>query len=183
MIAYTRKLFKAIEFASWQHRFQRRKGCDHIPYINHPLRVAGMLAEYNDKILENMLLAAVLHDVVEDTGATESDIRKLFGKKVAMLVMEVTDDMSLPSAVRKQKQIEKAPKLSNEAKQIKIADKICNIQDMTNLPVGWTDIRKMNYIEWSKKVVKGCRGVNARLEKYFDRECLTAISKIKGKQK
>ena len=183
MTAFTRKLFKAIEFASWQHRFQRRKGCDSIPYINHPLRVAGILAEYNDKILENMLLAAVLHDVVEDTGARESDIRKLFGKKVAMLVMEVTDDMSLPSAVRKQKQIDKAPTLSNEARQIKIADKICNIQDMTNLPVGWTAIRKLAYIVWSKKVVKGCRGVNSRLENFFDRECIRAIAKIKGKHK
>ena len=116
--------------------------------------------------------------VVEDTEATSGDIKKIFGKKVSMLVEEVTDNMLLPSAVRKKKQIEKAPCLSDEAKQIKIADKVCNIQDMIGLPIGWTKDKKRKYIEWSKKVVAGCRGINARLDECFDETCRMALKKL-----
>ena len=115
------------------------------------------------------LVAAVLHDTVEDTETTPEDVEGLFGAEVRALVDEVTDDKSLPKAKRKRLQIEHAPSLSLHAKEIKIADKISNILDIThNPPAGWSPKRKREYLEWADKVVAGCRGVNQGLDRWFD---------------
>jgi len=173
------KIFEALVFASWQHRLQRRKGNDNIPYINHPIRVASLLTTCNDRQDENLLIAAILHDVLEDTDTSATQLEAMFGKEVTLLVEEVSDDMSLPETVRKQKQIEKAPLLSSQAKQIKIADKICNIQDIVSLSIDWPAERKLEYLAWAKKVVDGCRGVNAALEALFDETFRMAAEKLK----
>jgi GTP diphosphokinase / guanosine-3',5'-bis(diphosphate) 3'-diphosphatase len=95
------------------------------------------------------------------------------------MVLEVTDDKSLPKAERKQKQIEHAPHISNGAKQIKLCDKISNISDvMNNPPDFWDDKRRLEYIEWGEKVVAGLRGVNQNLENYFDELILKARQKF-----
>ena len=84
------------------------------------------------------LVAAVLHDTVEETGTTLAEVEALFGAEVRALVAEVTDDKSLPKAERKRLQIEHAPNLSHHAKEIKIADKISNILEIThNPPADW----------------------------------------------
>jgi guanosine-3',5'-bis(diphosphate) 3'-pyrophosphohydrolase len=88
---------------------------------------------------------------------------------VTKLVREVTDDKSLPKAERKRHQIEHSPALSPGAKQIKIADKICNVRDIGDQPpVGWTADRRQEYFAWAEQVVAGCRGVNAGLDSAFD---------------
>src|SRR6056297_285364 len=104
------ELLTALNKAAWLHRFQRRKGSDRIPYINHPVKVAMLLAQcgYSDTVL---LQAAVLHDVVEDTDYTLEQMASDFSPEVASLVSEMTDDMSLPSKERKQLQIEHAAEL------------------------------------------------------------------------
>jgi guanosine-3',5'-bis(diphosphate) 3'-pyrophosphohydrolase len=161
-------LLSAIKFASEKHVLQRRKGCNDIPYINHTIRVAHILqvtAKENDPVL---LSAAVLHDVLEDTDATEVQLKELFGEEVCSIVIEVTDDMSLTYDDRKRSQIKKAPTLSNKAKLIKIADKISNIQDILTIPLTWSNRRKRKYVEWSEMVVDGCRGINPILDKAFD---------------
>ena len=170
--------FKALEYAAWQHRFQRRKGFSRIPYINHPIKVAGLLIASNTSASKEMIMAAILHDVVEDTDASNEDIIRLFGEKVASIVAEVTDDMSLPSKVRKEKQVEKAPLLSAEAKQIKIADKLCNINDFMNLPIGWSKDKKMKYILWAKRVAGACKGINPQLEAQFDTVTEDSLKKL-----
>ncbi|HEX9962388.1 MAG TPA: HD domain-containing protein, partial [Pyrinomonadaceae bacterium] len=106
---------------------------------------------------------------IEDTETTKEKITELFGEKVCGLVLEVTDDRSLPKAERKQLQIEHAPHLSTGAKLVKLADKISNINDIINNPPhDWSMERKREYIEWGEKVVNGLRGTNAELEKRFD---------------
>jgi guanosine-3',5'-bis(diphosphate) 3'-pyrophosphohydrolase len=86
------------------------------------------------------------------------------------MVLELTDDQSLPKAERKQLQIEHAPHISDGAKQIKLADKISNIRDiLENPPDGWSELRRNEYVEWGEKVVAGLRGANASLEKHFDK--------------
>jgi guanosine-3',5'-bis(diphosphate) 3'-pyrophosphohydrolase len=88
---------------------------------------------------------------------------------VTALVREVTDDKSLPKAQRKQLQVEHAPRSSNRAKQLKIADKICNVRDIAvSPPAIWPLQRRRDYLEWAEKVVAGCRGVNDRLDQAFD---------------
>ena len=160
-------LLKAANFAATKHSSQRRKGYKEVPYINHPISVANTLAE-NGITEPDILAAALLHDVLEDTSGTSEEIEKLFGKRVLNLVLEMTDDMSESSDVRKARQVKETPTLSDEAKQIKIADKICNIYDIINFPIKWTTNRKYKYILWAEAVVNGCRGINPGLEKIFD---------------
>lgn len=161
-------LLAAIKYASEKHILQRRKGCNDIPYINHTIRVAYILQQTGKESNPVLLSAAVLHDVLEDTDATAAQLTELFGEEVSSIVQEVTDDMTLTYDDRKRFQIKKAPTLSNKAKLIKIADKISNIQDILTSPLTWSNRRKRKYVEWSEKVVDGCRGLNEDLDNYFD---------------
>ncbi len=160
-------LIKAGVYAAEKHKYQRRKGFNQVPYINHPLKVAKLLSECGEND-ESLLIAAILHDVIEDTDATEQDITEQFSKEVSDLVMEVTDDKDLPYAVRKELQVKGAGTLSQKAKKLKIADKTCNILDILTYPLDWSTERKLSYLEWAKEVVDGCRNVNPELEKSFD---------------
>jgi guanosine-3',5'-bis(diphosphate) 3'-pyrophosphohydrolase len=163
------KLIEAINFAAKKHRKQKRKGADGEPYINHPLEVLNLLTGVGKVEDFDVLAAAVLHDTIEDTDTTEEEITELFGSKVSKMVLELTDDQSLPKAERKQLQIEHAPNISDGAKQIKLCDKISNIGDiMENPPDGWSKHRRREYVEWGEQVVAGLRGANASLEKHFD---------------
>jgi guanosine-3',5'-bis(diphosphate) 3'-pyrophosphohydrolase len=124
-------LLRAASFAAHKHRDQRRKDVEASPYINHPIAVATVLAIEGGVTDEPILVAALLHDTVEDTATTFEELEQEFGRDVAELVREMTDDKSLDKDVRKQLQIAHAPAASSPAKQIKIADKICNIRDIS----------------------------------------------------
>ena len=157
---------KAIVFASEKHRFQRRKGFEQIPYINHPLKVSQLLSDCGEED-EELLIASIFHDVIEDTDTIAEELTRNFGKGVCDLVLEVTDDKELSYSVRKELQIKSAPGLSEKAKKIKIADKICNIRDIVSYPLDWSNERKLSYLEWAQKVFDGCTGVNSELEATF----------------
>src|SRR5215203_5775044 len=173
------KLMQAASFAAKKHSYQKRKGDDAEPYVNHPLEVANLLANVGKIDDYDILIAAILHDTVEDTGTSPEELTGLFGETVCGYVLEVTDDKSLPKQERKDKQIEHAPHLSRGAKQIKLGDKISNITDvMNNPPAGWSRERKIEYVEWGERVVAGLRGVNAGLENYFDETVRRARAKF-----
>ncbi len=162
-------LFAALMFAAQKHSRQRRKDSDATPYINHPIAVAEILARVGGVTDSATLQAAILHDTVEDTQTTLKELDEQFGLPVRSLVQELTDDKSLPKQERKRMQIEHAPHLSTSAKQIKIADKIHNLTDITpTQPVEWTLQRKREYLDWAEMVVAGCRGCNPHLEQHFD---------------
>jgi guanosine-3',5'-bis(diphosphate) 3'-pyrophosphohydrolase len=162
-------LLKAIHFSADKHRDQRRKDVPRSPYINHPIEVAEILWEAGGVRDAVTLVAAVLHDTLEDTETTPDEIRGLFGEEVLSVVLEVSDDKSLPSPVRKRLQIEHAPHISSRAKLVKLADKICNLYDLIySPPARWTLERRQTYVVWTEQVVAGLRGTNARLEKEYD---------------
>lgn len=175
------KLLEAASFAAQKHRDGRRKGSDAEPYINHPLEVANLLANVGGVSDVDILLAAVLHDTIEDTETTREELEDRFGKRVSEFVLEVTDDKNLPKQERKRLQIEHAPHLSAEAKQIKLADKISNIRDITNNPPHeWSLQRRREYIEWGESVATGLRGVNRPLENLFDQTVANARARLKS---
>lgn len=162
-------LLKALSFAAGKHRDQRRKGNHQAPYINHPIEVATLLATVGGVDDIAVLQAALLHDTIEDTDATPEEIEREFGADVRALVLEMTDDMSLPSAQRKQHQVARAPGLSARAKLIKIADKIANVGDIArHPPPDWTLERRRSYFTWTAEVIDKCRGTNAALEACYD---------------
>ena len=162
------EVLRALVFAADRHRDQRRKDADETPYINHPISVARTLTEagIDDHVL---ILAAILHDSVEDTETTAEELEDEFGSEVASLVAEVTDDKDLPKQVRKDLQVEHAAGGSDRAKQLKIADKIANLLDLARRPPpGWSEARKLEYFDWADRVVAGCRGVNAALDRRYE---------------
>jgi (p)ppGpp synthase/HD superfamily hydrolase len=130
------------------------------------LEVASLVAEATDGSDPSIMVAALLHDAVEDQGATRETIANDFG---ADIVMEVTDDKSLPKSERKRKQIESAPNKSREAKLIKLADKTSNLRAVAQSPASdWSLERRREYIDWAKSIVAGLRGTSPWLEQQFD---------------
>ena len=166
----SRLLIKALAFAAHKHKDQRRKDESALPYINHPIALANVLANEAGITDENVLCAAILHDTIEDTETTKEELIKEFGEKVAAIVLDVTDDKNIKDkALRKQLQIEHAPHISHEAKLVKLADKISNLRDILNSPPkDWDRERKRDYFAWAASVVQGVRGTSASLEKIFD---------------
>ncbi|AJY15143.1 MULTISPECIES: HD domain-containing protein [Burkholderia] len=163
------KLIAAIAFAADRHRNQRRKDEEASPYINHPIALADVLANEVGIEDERVIVAAVLHDTIEDTETTELELLRLFGKDVADIVLEVTDDKSLPKETRKRLQVEHAAHISRRAKLVKLADKICNLRDIAqHPPADWPLERKQAYFDWAKSVVDRMRGVHPGLEAIFD---------------
>jgi GTP diphosphokinase / guanosine-3',5'-bis(diphosphate) 3'-diphosphatase len=164
-------LFDALAFAAHKHRAQRRKDKEASPYINHPIALADVLVNEGGVDDPVALAAAVLHDTVEDTETSYAELREHFGKEVADVVLEVTDDKTLDKAERKARQVAHAHKLSGRAKLVKLADKICNLRDIvSNPPATWPLERKQEYYEWAKRVIDGLRGAHPGLERLFDRE-------------
>ena len=128
------KLIQVLNFAAEKHKNQRRKDVEASPYINHPIALANVLANEGGIANGEILCAAVLHDTLEDTETTETELRDHFGDTITTIVLEVTDDKKLPKAQRKQLQIDHAPHISQGAKLVKLADKICNLRDMLSAP-------------------------------------------------
>jgi len=136
-------LMTALRLSAERHKDQRRKDKQASPYINHPIQVAEILWRVGQINDISTLIAALLHDTIEDTETTIEELRALFGKEIAHAVQEVSDDFNLPTAERKRLQIEHAAKISKRAKQVKLADKICNIYDITHHAVGRKNVSRL----------------------------------------
>jgi (p)ppGpp synthase/HD superfamily hydrolase len=155
----------AADFAAERHKDQRRKGKGQVPYVNHLADVARLLAVATKGADPELVAAGWLHDTVEDTATSHDELVSAFGDNIASLVMEVTDDKSLPKAERKRLQVVKTPAKTPRAKMIKLADLTSNLRQ---LPDDWEVRRIHDYFEWADQVAAGCRGINAELERTFD---------------
>jgi (p)ppGpp synthase/HD superfamily hydrolase len=168
-------VLKAADAAARWHVAQKRKGAAEEPYINHLLEVALLVAEATHGSDTDLVIASLLHDAIEDSGVPREMIADAFGEDVASIVVEVTDDKSLPKAERKQKQIETARAKSQRAKILKLADKTSNLRAIAaSPPSDWSVKRRIEYVQWARKVVDGLRGANPALEKKFDEAARSA---------
>lgn len=110
-----------------------------------------------------------MHDAIEDQNVNAATIASEFGQSVADIVLEVTDDKSLPKAERKRLQVEHAAHKSREAKLVKLADKVSNVRAIADSPApDWTPERRLEYVRWARDVVAGLRGASSLLEQQFD---------------
>ena len=164
----TARLLHAIRFAAEQHRDHRRKGEIGAPYINHPIAVAEQLARAGLDHHTDLLIAAVLHDVIEDTETEPEEMEAEFGTVVTNYVMEVSDDQSLEARDRKRIVVEKIGNKSLEARLIKLSDLIANVHDVVHHPPDWEEKRKGWYFDWCQAVVDEIRGTHPVLEAEFD---------------
>jgi (p)ppGpp synthase/HD superfamily hydrolase len=125
-------LKKALKKAAVLHQGQKRKSIDDVPYITHPYAVAIILSHYTDD--EDLIIAGLLHDSIEDTVYTPEDLEKDFGSRVREIVMGVTEPKEengekLPWKVRKRAYLEKLKTDSEESLLLCAADKIYNMQN------------------------------------------------------
>jgi len=164
------RILAAAQFAAEKHSAQKRKGVAGEPYINHLIEVAELIAGSSPALDANLVMAGFLHDTIEDTGVTAEELERLFGPDVTSLVLEVTDDKSLPKEDRKALQVQNAPKKSERAQILKLADKISNLRSILERPpANWSLERKRQYFDWAREVVDGLTSPNDRLKAEFDR--------------
>jgi guanosine-3',5'-bis(diphosphate) 3'-pyrophosphohydrolase len=163
-------VLRAVQFAAHKHKDQRRKDAEATPYINHPIGLAEVLHTDGGVRDPVVIAAALLHDTIEDTETSYDELRGFFGEEVADTVVELTDTKFLGKEARKRLQVAKAARASERARQVKLADKICNLRDiLASPPAGWSLNRQQQYFDWAKEVVDHARGVNPKLERMFDR--------------
>lgn len=131
---YTNRLSEAFALAEELHRKQHRKGSD-VPYITHLMAVAAIVGEHSGD--EDQVIAALLHDAVEDQGgqATLARIRERFGDDVARYVLGCSDAHSEPKGPwleRKRAFLEGLKDASPQVKLIVAADKLHNVRTLVN---------------------------------------------------
>lgn len=170
----TARIIRALRFAAEKHQNQTRKNQARSPYITHPIGVAGHLIDVGHVRDPDILIAALLHDTVEDTSTTFEEIKGEFGAKVEGYVREVTDDRSLPRSERRKLQIEHAPQKSPGAAMVKLADKFYNLTDLSReIPreedgAPWPTERVDGYFAWAKRVADALPEVNPALKQAVD---------------
>ena len=179
MLPAVRLVSEAAELAARRHNGMTRKGRGEEPYINHLAEVANLLAAATDGADAELVAAGWLHDTIEDTETTPAELAQKFSGRVASLVVEVTDDMTLPKSERRLRQVVDAPHKTPDARLIKIADKISNIRARI-FPKQTAEQREdlRDYTNWAAAVVAGCRGGNAFLDNTFDEAVAQARSTL-----
>lgn len=162
-------ILDALDFAAEKHQFQTRKNKAQTPYISHPIGVANNLITIGEVKDSALIIAALLHDTVEDTQTTLNEISERFGKEVSGYVKEVSDDKSLSKEQRKRLQVINASHKSSGAAQIKFADKLYNLTDLLNSsPEGWSRARIDQYFEWAESVANRLPASNPELKQAID---------------
>ena len=175
-------VLKAADAAARWHVNQKRKGAAQEPYINHLLEVASLVADATDGKDPDLVIAALLHDAIEDQEVPREMIAEAFGEEVAALVEEVTDDKSLEKSERKRKQVEHASSKSGRAKIIKLADKTSNLRTISVSPSPeWSVRRRLEYVAWASEVASALKGANAFLEAEFDKAAASAQQSVTPK--
>lgn len=117
---------QALEVARQAHSGQLRRGSDGRPYIDHPLAVAELLLDHNYG--DEVLAAALLHDVVEKSDTGIEELRERFGERIAGLVEALTEDATIEDYVeRKEEQRERVAHVGGDALAIFAADKRTNV--------------------------------------------------------
>ena len=130
------KLHRAFRYAAKHHKKQERDGTSPLPYISHPTAVASLVRYVGHVEDEDVLCAAVLHDVVEEGGAKHKDLVEKFGERTADLVKELTRDKTLPEGLTEEeawmlktkKMLDEVDAMTPEAKLIKLADRTSNLE-------------------------------------------------------
>jgi (p)ppGpp synthase/HD superfamily hydrolase len=162
-------LARAFLFAAGRHAAQRRKGRAAEPYVNHLAEVADLVARATEGRDPALVAAALLHDVVEDTGTSSEEIEAAFGADIAGIVGECTDDKRLPKAERKRLQVIHAAGKSPRAKCVKLADKTSNLRALAaSPPADWQPERIDQYVAWARQVAAGLLPVEAWLDAEFE---------------
>jgi len=156
-IMYEGNLFRAIQFTSHKHKNQMRK-CFDYPYVTHPMMVFHMVSKYSEN--EAVHIAALLHDIVEDTDTTLGEIEEQFGYEVSQYVAYLSEDKSLGWRERKDLYAQGFIGAPKEVLLIKAADILYNLTDTLNIIEHYPDdqfvknIHKKSWLEQKKIIIE-----------------------------
>lgn len=159
------KIHNAIMFAAVAHKRQLRKGTK-IPYISHPMEVMQILTE--NGCPEDVIVAGILHDTLEDTNAKAEDIENLFGRKVLDIIKAETENKSETWVERKKHTVEHVKRSSKSVQLVCCADKLANIKSIyaDTLKVGDRVFARFSapnkeYVKWYyTEIVKSLTKIN-----------------------
>ncbi|MFW9970358.1 MAG: HD domain-containing protein [Candidatus Odinarchaeota archaeon] len=152
--------WNALSFAFEKYGNLKRKATD-IPYVIHPVRITSILRAvgFNEFEQEELMIAALFHDLCEDTNTSLEEIDKNFGKKISSIVAELTKPETAKGR-KKDLWLENFAKSSEEAKIIKMADRIDNLLEMVN---DWTVQKQISYANQAKIILRSCGDSNEEL--------------------
>lgn len=156
-------LIKSLALASKYHVQQKRKS-DGSPYINHLIEVAALLTDIAGVDDDDELCAAILHDILEDTGVTTEEVYKTCGHRVLELVEALSDDKSLCLKERREETLRSLPTKSNSVKRIKLAD-LCS--NAAAIPSNWSLERQSEYFFWLDQVADICKASSLSLHNEY----------------
>jgi (p)ppGpp synthase/HD superfamily hydrolase len=182
-------LHRATRFAAIAHREQVRKGSDKptVPYFSHPSMVALLVQRYGFE--DDVIAAALLHDVVEDTPVTEAEVAKEFGSVITAMVHAVSetklDDhgVKLPWDVRKKSKLDKLPAASVGAKAIALADKLHNLHSTLADERAGVDVwsrfnaGKAEWLANAARVIEVCGQGDPRLVRLAE-DCRAVLAEV-----
>jgi len=166
-------IIKALQFAAEKHRGQTRK-VSGLPYITHPIIVSELLRKYKtSKVLAQLIVAALLHDVLEDTDTTLNEISNEFGSMVAGLVLELTSDKEEIKKLGKNKYLKKKMiSMTSYALVIKLVDRLSNILDNPTEKYCKDTLELIAFIERKRKILSK---THKKIIKDIRKECLKNI--------
>lgn len=155
------KIEKAIQFAARVHEGQKRKSSENLPYVSHCYSV-GIILLNNGNLFEDVIIAGILHDVIEDTSISFNELKDIFGQSVADYVKRLSNPPELESNYLKRKewQYKHFSKVCEEVKTIKAADILHNlytiIQETKDNKENWNKFDKTpsQTVISTKKLIK-----------------------------
>jgi len=162
--------WKALTYAVEKYGDLTRKFSD-LPYIIHPVRITAILRAggYSEYEHEDLFIATLFHDLVEDTPTKLEEIEQVFGSKIASIVNEV----SKPDNKSKDEWLEDFDQFSAEARILKMADRIDNLLDMRD----WSSDYQKVYAKQAKIILKKCREADENLAKKLE-EIISSFSDL-----
>jgi guanosine-3',5'-bis(diphosphate) 3'-pyrophosphohydrolase len=159
-------VLNAVAFSAEKHKLQVKSNAEKTPYIIHPIEVADHVARIGGVYDRDVLVAALLHDVLEGTTATEKEIGKLYGNNVASYVLEMTTTQGISLKEQKKEQIRAAFHQTPSVAIIKLSDKLSNLETLAkNPPSNWSRDRIDQYFQWAQSVIENLPEANLPLKK------------------
>jgi hypothetical protein len=159
----SRRFLRALHFATTHHSKQIRK-CDNSPYLTHLLEVVDLLVTHCHENDEDVLISALLHDVIEDTNVSFSVLLNDFGSRVAGIVSFLSDDKKLNLDERRVLTVKKFDSAPFSVRKVKIADLCSNV---VHIPSNWTIDRKNSYLSWTDLIASKCANSSTELFKLY----------------
>ena len=147
------RIIKAINFAATKHQGQVRRGSG-LPYVTHPIIVSQLINQFkgDSKNIDELQIAGLLHDVLEDTECDQFEIEREFGSMVASLVMEMTSDESRIKEIGKNAYLKaKMVSMSKYGFILKLVDRLANVSDGPTAKYLKDTLELMAYLKTERK--------------------------------